>query len=409
MLSSAKKRITRFHLISYKSHALRRFSAGGQHDVERVASSKLQSSNETSADNPNPLQRESFAVKLDPRAIFPWRHSPYPLPRLMPNTEEFVTQGGYIGPNMPPMNKFFRVMSWVNSAGFLGAKILNYVEWKQDLEYAFMHAFSVGVQGMLENVYLTHDDMGNTRENADEDSAEEDDEIDENAEEEINSSTITETFPIDFTHTIAPGHEYKSKYAAEEVECNHMLEPALISLYCSAHTSCKHKLQIKLQSKPKFAQVQSLFLVPFLTRAEVEDNVALKHSFRNIAKTLDRESNEVGRELSYYEIGNKVSEKLDDMSASQMKRRRKAGLDGDVVQMTIISQVSIQCDELFVVRDTDTGDIVQGNTNEGFEEVTHLVRFETVINLNMETRETEILGWQITDWDDLLDGNIWFS
>ena len=188
-----------------------------------------------------------------------------------------------------------------------------------------------------------------------------------------------------------------------------MLEPTLISLYRSAHTYCKHKLQIKLRSKPKSAQIQSLFLVPFLTRAEVEDNMSLKHSFRNIVKALHHESQQRGRDLSYFEIGNIVAEQLDIMSANQMMRRRKSGHDEDVVQMTVISQVAIQCDEIFVVRDTDTGDIVQGDAKENANEVTHLVRFETVIDLDMESRETQIVGWQITDWDDLLDGNIWFS
>lgn len=54
---------------------------------------------------------------------------------------------------MPPMNQFFRVFGWINSAGFLGAKIFNYGEWKSDLEFAFMHAFSIGVQGVLDDVY----------------------------------------------------------------------------------------------------------------------------------------------------------------------------------------------------------------------------------------------------------------
>lgn len=385
---------------------------------------KLRSSNETTVDNPNPLKRETFAVKLDPRAIFPWRHTPHPLPRLIPGMEEFETQGGYLGPNLPPLNKFFRGLTWVNSAGFLGAKIFNYGQWKEDLEYAFLHAFSVGVQGVLNDVYhLPQHQQQQQQQDHEQGLKLDSDEALEDADGGPSASTKedsltgsstdngndSEIFPIEFTHTITPEDEYQLKHASEEVACNHMLEPTLISLYRSAHTYCKHKLEIKLRSKPKSAQIQSLFLVPFLTRAEVEDNVTLKHSFRNVVKALHRESEELGRELSYFEIGSIVAEELDDMSENQMMRRQKAGEDDNVVQMTVVSQVSIQCDELFVVRDTDTGDVVQGDPKENLNEVTHLVRFETVIALNMETRETVIVGWQITDWDDLLDGNIWFS
>jgi hypothetical protein len=408
-------------------------TAGTTSKIKNLRSSP----NETTVDDLNTFRRESCALKLDPRAVFPWRHSPLPLPRLVPGTEEFETQGGYIGPHLPPLNAFLRGLNWVNSAGFLGAKIFQYGSWKEDLEYAFMHAFAVSVQGLLHDVYKipphgngNESCSGNENENVCGESEKDDLNGDEDADVNPPASSFTESnpvtegssdnaddidhssaqdFPIDFTHIIKPEDEYRFKHGSEEVACNYMLEPTLISLYRSAHTYCKHKLQIKLRSKPKSAQIQSLFLVPFLTRAEVEDNISLKHSFRNIVKALHHESQQRGRELSYFEIGNIVAEQLDIMSANQMMRRRKSGHDEDVVQMTVISQVAIQCDEIFVVRDTDTGDIVQGDAKENTNEVTHLVRFETVIDLDMETRETQIVGWQITDWDDLLDGNIWFS
>ena len=159
-------------------------------------------------------------------------------------------------------------------------------------------------------------------------------------------------------------------------------------------------------------QIMAMFLIPFLTRTEVEDNVALKHSFRNIVKPMHQKSNELGRELSYYELGNLAAEKLDDMSLEQIRRRRRKGLAGDddyTVQMTVVAQVAIQCDEVFVVRDTDTGDVVQGDVEENVNDATHLVRFETVIDLDLDDRQAVIGGWQITDWDDMLDGNIWVS
>ncbi len=92
-------------------------------------------------------------VKLDPRAIFPWRHSSQPLPRLIPNSIEFETQGGYIGPRLPPFDAPFRGVVWLCSSVFLGSGIFNYFEWKRRLEEGFQLAFAVAVQGLLMDVY----------------------------------------------------------------------------------------------------------------------------------------------------------------------------------------------------------------------------------------------------------------
>lgn len=165
----------------------------------------------------------------------------------------------------------------------------------------------------------------------------------------------------------------------------------------------KHKLQINLQSTPKSATIMSLFIIPFLTRDEVSAKPALKHSFRNISKALHQEEVEKGSKLNFWEIGNLTASALDEMSAKQMKRRRDR-----ISQVTIIAQVAIQCDELFQVVDVETGETIQGDPDARIVEVTHLVRFETVVDLDSETGEIQIGSWQITDWDDILDGNHWF-
>ena len=85
-------------------------------------------------------------------------------------------------------------------------------------------------------------------------------------EEQSENSEVEEKFPIDFSHSITPEDDYKLKQAEEEEASHDMLESTLVSLYRSAHTSGKHKLQIKLQSRPKSAEIKSLFVFPFLTR-----------------------------------------------------------------------------------------------------------------------------------------------
>jgi len=443
-------------------------------DVNHRGDEKLKiPSNETSADQPNQPKKESLALKLDPRAIFPWHHSPHSLPRLVPNTEEFNAQGGYIGPHLPPLNGFMRGLAWVNAAGFLGAKIMTYGGWKTDMEDAFQLAFAASVQGVLHNVYTcksvrgtldvehaldTDEDIAavidaDTDTNIDTDSMDIDTDTDKtetdktetdidtdtdrdtdtdakkslknksraDTGEEFSSPTKEPPFPILFEHSINHEDDYQLKQALPENACHHMLEPHLVSLYRSAHTFGKHKLQIKLHSKPKSATMQSLFVLPFLTRKEVEDNVTLKHSYKNIVKAIQSKCVEKGRELNYLEIGNLVGEKLDDMSRAQMERREKkhnAHRDGDdhdhdhhgpIMQVTVVAQVSIQCEEIFMVTDTETGDVVQGDAEGNVNDVTHLVRFEIVVDMNAETGEIDIGNWQITDWDDLLDGNMFFS
>ncbi len=182
-----------------------------------------------------------------------------------------------------------------------------------------------------------------------------------------------------------------------------MLECNLISLYKAAHERAKHEINVHLQSTPKSASIMSLFTIPFLTREEVIQKPALKHSFRDLAKVLQQEEMKKGYPLNIFEVGNITAMALDDMGAVQMKRR------GDKkMQFTVIAQVAIECDEIFRVVDVTTGDVVQGNPNAQIQEVTHLVRYEMVVTLDAETGEVEIGSWQVTDWDDLLDGNTWF-
>jgi hypothetical protein len=100
-----------------------------------------------------------------------------------------------------------------------------------------------------------------------------------------------------------------------------------------------------------------------------------------------------------------------------------------------VAQVSIQCKEIFIVRDSITGDVLQGVDDIQPRDVTHLVRFEMILretlineddvsnneeeskrkqggqsnNNNDDDWEIELGRWQITDWDDLLDGNVFFT
>jgi hypothetical protein len=92
------------------------------------------------------------------------------------------------------------------------------------------------------------------------------------------------------------------------------------------------------------------------------------------------------------------------MAKKQMRRR------GDKkMQMTIVAQVAVQCDEIFLVKDLESDTVLQGDASGEMTDVTHLVRFEIVVDIDSQTGKSEIGRWKITDWDDLLDGNVFWT
>jgi hypothetical protein len=83
-----------------------------------------------------------------------------------------------------------------------------------------------------------------------------------------------------------------------------------------------------------------------------------------------------------------------------------------VMESTVICQVLIHCDEIFCVKDAETGRLLQGHADEKFRRVVHLVRFEQTVTTHWTDSggilpfRVEPGEWQITDIDDLLEGNL---
>ena len=132
-----------------------------------------------------------------------------------------------------------------------------------------------------------------------------------------------------------------------------------------------------------------------------------------------------GRErLNPIEVGTFISNELQNVMDQSAKLSTN-----HMASITIVAQVSIHCKEIFCVRDVDTGVVLQGCGEDVHNprDVTHLVRFEMVVrerlvndddntdsSTNAENEEDgkweiEMGRWQITDWDDLLDGNVFFT
>jgi hypothetical protein len=207
-------------------------------------------------------------------------------------------------------------------------------------------------------------------------------------------------------------HTTKFRTALEEDEDNfshadYMMDEKLIHLYEAAHDSGKEQMRILLQTRPLSSKLVSMFVVPCLTRTAVEESPALRHTYRNMANHLLEIEAEMGRELGAREAFSRVKDQMVDL----VRQRVEIHPDGyGVLEHTVIAQILVMCDEAFGVKDLLTEKMVQ---SDGVRRtVPHLVRMEMVVQsrLHRSGPATNHLGsWKITDWDDLLGGNIWFA
>lgn len=181
-----------------------------------------------------------------------------------------------------------------------------------------------------------------------------------------------------------PKEDAESKASEENVEeeemlCSLMLEKKLIELYTNAVDPSTTDLLLCL--KPLSSKLENVFSVIF-TREAVEEDSSLA---------------EAGRKMRYESRVTRnpmeVSRMLKDLDDKQKP----------IALFTIMADVSIQCLETFAVKDKSTGTIVSGSTDP--QEVTHLVRFEVTTDLD---GGRHLGSWRIVDWDDLLEGNVWY-
>jgi len=397
------------------------------------------------------VDRAALAAQcVRPRAIFPWRSSPVPLdrltkpprPRFGVNGEldeigkarlleeymssDYFSKGGHLGPGwVTPMEPWFRGTLYGNSLRLLGLSwpsiIMPWtrIDWEHDMELAFCNAFSIGVKGMIADTYkLTGSEM-----NHDEDRDKQEDE--ENGSFfDVNLDVSLDPFPLAgrsggiASPTDTNTSEQKGPDTDGEEEEHNMLQRNLRNLYQSAREhSQPSKINIVLRSTPQTAQIESMFPVLGLSRSLVDLRPNLRHTYRNLMNHLKQQNKDAvlagGSRLNPIQMGTLIMEGLEEIM------ERSANLAGDGKSaITIVAQVSINCREIFCVQNVDSGDIIQGDVRP--RDVTHLVRFEMVVReklVDVDSQEDpddgdwdmELGQWQITDWDDLLDGNVFFT
>jgi hypothetical protein len=93
--------------------------------------------------------------KISQPGLFPWRHAPEPLPRLIPGTSDHEEKGCLVGGNVVSSNPnldalatayFFLKVPWYNLLFFRKA-------WEQDLGESMSWAFHQSIPAMLSNTF----------------------------------------------------------------------------------------------------------------------------------------------------------------------------------------------------------------------------------------------------------------
>jgi hypothetical protein len=169
-----------------------------------------------------------------------------------------------------------------------------------------------------------------------------------------------------------------------------IIEQNLRTLYESAHESGKDQMQVRLETKPVAAHLLNMFCFPFLSRNQLKSDPSLKGRYLEMLELMTHSPREA---LPHFH----------HMVADFEESGR--------MESTVISQVVLSCDELFWVKNLQTGAIVQGHEDEKFRPVYHLVRMEMVVETHPSKKgflpfKNTPGNWQITDIDDLLGGNL---
>mmetsp|Transcript_103 Transcript_103/g.213 ORF Transcript_103/g.213 Transcript_103/m.213 type:complete len:395 (-) Transcript_103:49-1233(-) len=338
------------------------------------------------------IEHKKVWLNVDKKPIFPWRHETEPLERLVdPNIS-----GGVIGPGFRPMPWWIKQLFTLTSAVHLNVpwyQVLTTSSWKQELADAAGFAFSQAVAGVLSNRYKVPFQTIVSEDGT------------------IDFSTVTEkTDENETTDTVETEAENNEKDDETSPEIDYMMEKKLRKLYEASHDFGKDQMKIVLQTEPVHCELVSLLFIPYITRQAVNDAPSLKHSFRNMSRQVEKKrlDSETGQPINFVQLVREAFRIFEEYANSRARFNPDEGYAE--MESTVIAQVLITCDEVFSVTDVATGMIMQGNGKQ--QRVFHLVRLEVPVKEHISQDGGkplfEIGSWQIVDWDDLEDGNIWF-
>jgi hypothetical protein len=164
-----------------------------------------------------------------------------------------------------------------------------------------------------------------------------------------------------------------------------MMDKKLISLFRNAQENLTRDVEICLKLVPVSAELYSLYSVPYISRQNIQTDEGLLDFYQNMLEkpSMDR--------------------------APDLNKLRKEHLELGRMESTVIAQVQVWCNELFYVKDAETGAVLQGSEDTKGQNVPHLVRMEKIVRTNKNPNgsfQNIQENWVITDVDDLLKGNL---
>ncbi|KAL3933659.1 MAG: hypothetical protein SGBAC_010297 [Bacillariaceae sp.] len=316
----------------------------------------------------NKMLRAPFQRTGGNKALFPWRSSNDIMGRLIPGSEEFQRKGYLLGGNVMSSNPMFD--QYATAYFFMGvpmSEMIFFQKWQEDLSENIAWAFSQTMSGILSNVYeQPFETLSKERKLG------------------FDSSDTANTTDDD-TESVSPG------LSNDFLES--MVEKKLRSLFEDAREYGKDQMQVRLDFKPKGrAHMVNLFVFPFLSRNLLKVQPSIKDKYTQVLDFMG--TNPPDAMPIYHEFVADFGER-------------------GWTENTVIAQVLVPCEEVFWVKDLETGAIIQGVEDDTPRPVVHLVRMEMVVRskpsdgfLGFMPFEHEQGNWQMTDIDDLLEGNL---
>lgn len=356
-------------------------------------------------------------------SIFPWRHSSKLISRLDYNLKNDNGSDdnmeynliGYPFPGISVMKydtdrekekkshvNFCTLMKYMTLVSTMKEWLYPYSGyfWFEERKHVFAGAFCRAVEEMIHGNYTRSQIVVMPKKDREK-------ENDDDGDDYFNSS-----INIQFQHDTKSEMSAADDEEVQEsnIDINSILDSNLLDLYASTRntsssssetTSSKEdfpypKYSIQLETKPYDAELISLYPIPILTRENTRQNPELKLEARRILQ-------------EYFLTGGINQFMVNCMSlAEKTARLNNEESSSLLVQTTVTAQVLLKCKESFLVKDLETDEIIQG---DGLvRDVYHLVRFEQIYRNDLAQGYglVDQGNWKIVDWDDLLDGNIFY-
>lgn len=333
--------------------------------------SRIGSTRQHSSSSPNeatseaPSQDETTPLQ---QPIFPWRHEVTPLPRLVEGTLDHATKGELLS-TVSVQTGNVQINALASAFMFLDVpwyQLFFFASWKGELAESMSWAFTQGVAGLLADMTLQTVPITNI---------------------------INDTYEVRFHTKIGAVATSNPRVEQEQtavdetvVPLSNMFEPKVMDLFQSAKKNITKETEICLKLVPYSAELVSLYAIPYLSRRNTQSDQALLEFYRTMMKkpSMDR--------------------------TNDLNKLRKDKLETGIMESTVIAQVLIWCNEVFYVKDVETGKVIQGSDdNDVIRNIPHLVRMESTIKTTKKSDgsfQNIQENWIITDIDDMLDGNL---